>query len=263
MKQTLLCSIAVLSLLVSACGEAPKSDSATKTEPLAAAADTTAPPSNVAALLQGKWQSVEDPKDVMYISDKDIVNIYDGKRLDPRAFAYIADCSGNACQGGAGKAGCFTSAGKMDIDCYSIVSISATDMQVSMAGSTGKTLNYKKVSTPPAANSARFDKAMKTYYSALASMPIDDDLLESVAHYLEPAIYDPAKSMVNCSDKAELARIKTDFMIGKLGCEPKGNNLETAISKVCDKMQGIKQKHRVVFYYLLVVQEDMASKFLN
>lgn len=69
--------------------------------------------------------------------------------------------------------------------------------------------------------------------------------------------------MVNCSDKAELERIKTEFMIGKLGCEPKGKNLETAIGKVCNKMQGIKQKHRVVFYYLLVVQEDMASKFLN
>jgi hypothetical protein len=148
---------------------------------------------------------------------------------------------------------------------YSLVVLT---LCIAACDGTPKTEQKATAAPPPvavksAADSTRFAAAMKTYYTALASMPIDDDLLESIAHYLEPSIYDPSVSSVNCNDKAEKERIKTEFMIGKLGCEPKGKNLETAIEKVCDKMTGIKDKQRVVFYYLLVVQEDMASKFLN
>lgn len=144
-----------------------------------------------------------------------------------------------------------------------IFALFACNQTTKPAETTAATPTATSVDTKQVADSIRFSEAMKTYYASLASMPIDDALLESIAHYLEPSIYDPKASMVDCADKAEKERIKTEFMMGKLGCEPKGKNLEKAIDKVCTTMNGIKDKHRVVFYYLLVVQEDMASKFLN
>lgn len=96
-------------------------------------------------LLQGKWQSVEDAKSVFEIQNGYLTNFYDGKKLDKREFNFVADCKTNACPGAASNFGCFTSAGKMDIDCFSIVSITKEMLETSLAGGAGKTLHYKKI----------------------------------------------------------------------------------------------------------------------
>lgn len=130
----------ILSYCFFGCNGSSKPTEAAKTE--TAASPTI---SDAATLLQGKWQSADDPKSSMEIAGKTIINTYDGKQIDSRTFEYVADCSGNACAGGSGKSGCFTSAGQFDIECYSIVSLSATEMEVSMVGATGKTLKYSKM----------------------------------------------------------------------------------------------------------------------
>ena len=138
MKKTIQYGLMMVVLLVIACNNAPKKmPEASKME--------EAKPSDAATLLQGKWQSVEDAKSVFVISGKDFTQYYDGKAMETREFQYSKDCSGNACAGGTSANGCFTSAGKMDIECYTIVSISDSSMEITLVGSTGNTLKYTKV----------------------------------------------------------------------------------------------------------------------
>jgi hypothetical protein len=100
---------------------------------------------DVEALLQGKWQSVEDSKSTFVLKGKVLTTYYNNKKVINEKFSYVADCSGNACNGGSSKLGCYSQAGEFDITCYSIISISDTELKTSMAGGTGNTLTYKKV----------------------------------------------------------------------------------------------------------------------
>lgn len=110
---------------------------------------------------------------------------------------------------------------------------------------------------------SKFDEAMDKYRAALAGIGSDDELLTRIAKGLGPSIYLADASLVSCTDQVEKDRIKQNFLINKCGCEDNGSNLDEAINQVCEKMKGIHHKHRAVFYYLLVVQEGLESKFLN
>lgn len=101
--------------------------------------------SGPSTMLQGKWQSLDDAKSFFEIQGTSLIHSYDGQKMDARIFEFSADCSGNACAGGASDYGCYTSAGEMDIECYSIISITDSELQVSVAGGRGNTLRYKKV----------------------------------------------------------------------------------------------------------------------
>ena len=52
-----------------------------------------------------------------------------------------------------------------------------------------------------------------------------------------------------CSDKEEVARVVTNFAVKKLGASQ--GDAETAVAEVC-KAYDTRQKHRAVFYYMVV-----------
>ena len=87
---------------------------------------------------------------------------------------------------------------------------------------------------------SNFDEAINEYRDQLAGIfgtydAIDQNLLEGVAKGLGPSIYLADASLVSCSDDT-----------------------------VCTQMgSSNRNKLRAVFYYLLVVQLDMAHKILN
>jgi hypothetical protein len=147
MKSTLLLFSVLCLMAFSSCnsgGSTEATDSAATTDAAAAPEASPAAP-DASALLQGKWQSADDPKSTMEITGDQLIQTYDGKQLEARKFAFSADCSGNECAGGAGNQGCYTSASDMDIECYSLVSISDTAMETSLVGATGKTLKYTRI----------------------------------------------------------------------------------------------------------------------
>lgn len=109
---------------------------------------------------------------------------------------------------------------------------------------------------------SKFDEAMENYRSTLSTIEVDEALLDRIAKDLGPSIYLADASLVACSDQTELDRVKNNFLIGKLGCED-GPALDEAISSVCNRMKGIQNKYRAVFYYLLVVEQDLAHKVMN
>lgn len=79
----------------------------------------------------------------------------------------------------------------------------------------------------------------------------DEALLTAVAKGLGPSIYNADSSLVASSDSEELERVKTNFLIGKLGLSD-GPELDAAIAETVATLKGVNRKLRVVFYYLLV-----------
>ena len=82
-------------------------------------------------------------------------------------------------------------------------------------------------------------------------MSYDASLLEAIAKGLGPSIYNNDASKVSSSDQEELERIDTNYLQGKLGL-PAGPANMAAIQEVAEAMgMSNKNKHRVIFYYLL------------
>lgn len=100
---------------------------------------------------------------------------------------------------------------------------------------------------------SKFDECMADYKKQLDSIGVsyDESLLTAVAKGLGPSIYNKDASTVAASDKSELDRVKTNFLIKKLG-ESDGAHLDDAIKSVIDQVgSSTKNKYRAVFYYLL------------
>jgi Protein of unknown function (DUF2853) len=79
----------------------------------------------------------------------------------------------------------------------------------------------------------------------------DMGLLTKVTIGLGPAIYNNDSSTVAGAQDSELATIRTNFLIKKLGL-PDGPELMTAINAAIDTYgRSNRNKHRAVIYYLL------------
>jgi Protein of unknown function (DUF2853) len=83
-------------------------------------------------------------------------------------------------------------------------------------------------------------------------MTPDMALLTKVTIGCGPSIYDKDASTVAASDKEELERIKSNFLMKKLGLKD-GAALMDGINAAVDTYgKSERQKFRAVFYYLLV-----------
>ena len=80
----------------------------------------------------------------------------------------------------------------------------------------------------------------------------DMDLLTKVTIGCGPTIYSDDASTVAASDKEELARIKSNFLIKKLGLSDSAALDEGINAAVETYGRSERNKYRAVFYYLLV-----------
>jgi len=79
----------------------------------------------------------------------------------------------------------------------------------------------------------------------------DMDLLTKVTIGCGPSIYNADSSTVSGSDASELATVKNNFLIKKLGLKD-SPALDKGIAAVIDKYgQSNRNKYRAVVYYLL------------
>ena len=79
----------------------------------------------------------------------------------------------------------------------------------------------------------------------------DMDLLKKVTVGLGPSIYNADSSTVSGSDAKELATVKNNFLIKKLGLSD-SDDLDKAIDSVIETYgRSNRTKYRVVVYYLL------------
>ena len=80
----------------------------------------------------------------------------------------------------------------------------------------------------------------------------DMDLLTKVTIGCGPSIYNADSETVAASDKAELERVKTNFLIKKLGLADSPALMEGINAAVDTYGKSERNKFRAVFYYLLV-----------
>ena len=83
-------------------------------------------------------------------------------------------------------------------------------------------------------------------------MTPDVDLLTRVTIGLGPAIYNADSSTVSGSQDSELATIRANFLVRKLGLKD-GPELDAGIDRAIETYgRSNRNKHRAVVYYLLV-----------
>lgn len=107
------------------------------------------------------------------------------------------------------------------------------------------------------------DELIAKYSDALKKLGVtpDADLLAKVVIGCGPAIYDADAETVAASDPAELARVRSNFLIKKLGL-PDSPDLDKALDAVIDKIgRSERNKYRAVVYYLLVVHFGKAAVY--
>jgi len=98
------------------------------------------------------------------------------------------------------------------------------------------------------------DKLIAKYATDLkdkCGMKPDMDLLTKVTIGCGPSIYNADAATVSGSDASELATVKKNFLIKKLGLKD-GTDLDKAIDKVMDTYgRSNRNKYRAVVYYML------------
>ncbi len=89
----------------------------------------------------------------------------------------------------------------------------------------------------------------------------DMDLLKKIVISLGPSVYNADSSVVAASDKAELDRVKQNFLIKKLGLKD-GPALDKGLDEAITTYgKSNRTKHRAVLYYLLTKQFRKSGVF--
>ena len=78
----------------------------------------------------------------------------------------------------------------------------------------------------------------------------DDKVIAAIVKHLGIALRNKDSSLVSCSDKTELDRVRDGWCKKKLALTD-DKDIEAALKSVCEKMKADKTKSRVTFYYLV------------
>ncbi len=112
---------------------------------------------------------------------------------------------------------------------------------------------------------SKLDDLIATYTSDNDSLGLglDAALISAVAKGLGPSIYNEDSSRVSCSDQTEMDRVKTNFLINKLGLKD-GPELDSALTEVCEALgSSNRNKYRTLFYALLVKKFGKESVYMK
>mgnify|MGYP001308231765 FL=1 len=110
---------------------------------------------------------------------------------------------------------------------------------------------------------SKFDEKVAMYVDNAKELglKISTELLTKVAKGLGPSIYLGDASLVSGSDAEEKARVKNNFMVKKLGLKD-GPELDAAFDEVVAQMgSSNRNKHRAIFYALLVMKFKKESVY--
>jgi hypothetical protein len=80
---------------------------------------------------------------------------------------------------------------------------------------------------------------------------VDAKAVAGIVKHLGIALKSNDASLVSCSSKDELARVRDNWLKKKLALGDDDAALDKSIQEVCAKMQADRNKQRVTFYYLL------------
>lgn len=87
----------------------------------------------------------------------------------------------------------------------------------------------------------------------------DEKAVAGIVKHLGIALRSKDASLVSCSSKDELARVRDSWCKKKLGLSDADADIDKVIKEVCDAMKGDQRKQRVTFYYLLAEKYGKVS----
>jgi len=105
---------------------------------------------------------------------------------------------------------------------------------------------------------SKFDEKVAQYKKFMddKNLRSNTDLLRAVTKGLGPSIYKADAETVSGSDAKELATVKKNFLIKKLGLTD-GPELDEAIDEVMERIgRSERKKYRAVVYYMLMKKFD-------
>ena len=97
-------------------------------------------------------------------------------------------------------------------------------------------------------------EAVKKYVPAC-----DEKAVAGIIKHLGIALRSKDASLVSCSSKDELARVRDSWCKKKLGLTEADADLDKMIKDVCEAMKADRQKNRVAFYYMLAEKANKIS----
>lgn len=83
------------------------------------------------------------------------------------------------------------------------------------------------------------------------SPSVNEKAVQGIVKFCGIALQSKDASLVSCSSKSELERVRESFMKKKLKMAAADADLDKQIQAVCTTMKAAHDKHRVTFYYLL------------
>ncbi len=110
---------------------------------------------------------------------------------------------------------------------------------------------------------SKFEDCVKEYQEEFDKLGVkyDADLLKKVTKACGPSIYLPDASKVSSTDPEELARVRNNFLIKKLGLAD-NDKLDAGIQAAIDTLgSSNRKKYRAMFYYLLTKHFKKESTF--
>lgn len=90
---------------------------------------------------------------------------------------------------------------------------------------------------------------------------VDEAAVAGIVKHLGIALRSKDASLVSCSSKDELARVRDSWLKKKLELSDDDKTLDGAIKEICETMKADKRKQRVTFYYLLAAKYDKLALF--
>lgn len=108
---------------------------------------------------------------------------------------------------------------------------------------------------------SKFDEKVDLYKKFMddRNLRSNTDLLRAVTKGLGPSIYKADAETVSGSDAKELATVKNNFLIKKLGLTDSAE-LDAGIEEVIERIgKSERKKYRAVVYYMLVKKFDKES----
>ena len=79
----------------------------------------------------------------------------------------------------------------------------------------------------------------------------NEKAVEGIVKHLGIALRSKDASLVSCSSKDELARVRDSWCKKKLALTDSDADIDKMIKEVCETMKADHRKNRVAFYYLL------------
>jgi hypothetical protein len=89
----------------------------------------------------------------------------------------------------------------------------------------------------------------------------DDKVIAGIIRYCGIALQKRDSALVSFTDKAEVARVRTNFLRKKLGLANPDEELDQAIAEIAERMKTDHTRNRVTVYYLLAGHFGKLSMF--